>query len=104
MLESHKSSLCWNARQSKLPIKLGWTQSDCIGFRYIADVVKINVLGLMNTHIAVAQQMVKQGSGGRIIGAGSISSYRTVGTSLYSVSTRPDRVRLDREPKSIRHD
>lgn len=31
----------------------------------------------MNTHIAAAKQMVKQGNGGRIIGAGSIASYRT---------------------------
>lgn len=31
----------------------------------------------MNTHIAAARQMVKQGFGGRILGAGSIASYRT---------------------------
>ena len=31
----------------------------------------------MNTHIFAAKQMVKQGLGGRIIGAGSIASYRT---------------------------
>lgn len=31
----------------------------------------------MNTHILAAKQMVKQGTGGRIIGAGSIASYRT---------------------------
>ena len=31
----------------------------------------------MNTHIFAAKQMVKQGSGGRILGAGSIASYRT---------------------------
>ena len=31
----------------------------------------------MNTHIFAAKQMVKQGNGGRIIGAGSIASYRT---------------------------
>ena len=43
--------------------------------------VRINLLGLMNTHIAAARQMVKQKSGGRIIGAGSIASYRTAGTS-----------------------
>ena len=39
--------------------------------------MRINVLGLMNTHIFAAKQMVKQGFGGRIIGAGSIASYRT---------------------------
>ena len=42
--------------------------------------VRLNLLGLMNTHIAAARQMVKQQSGGRIIGAGSIASYRTAGT------------------------
>ncbi len=31
----------------------------------------------MNTHIFAAKQMVKQGFGGRIVGAGSIASYRT---------------------------
>lgn len=45
--------------------------------RFIENEVRINVLGLMNTHIAAARQMVKQGTGGRIIGAGSIASYRT---------------------------
>lgn len=35
----------------------------------------------MNTHITAARQMVKQGLGGRIIGAGSIASYRTAGES-----------------------
>ncbi|KAH9903002.1 NAD-P-binding protein [Cubamyces lactineus] len=44
---------------------------------FIENEVRINVLGLMNTHIFAAKQMVKQGSGGRIIGAGSIASYRT---------------------------
>ena len=39
--------------------------------------MRINLLGLMNTHIFAARQMVKQGSGGRIVGAGSIASYRT---------------------------
>ena len=39
--------------------------------------MRINLLGLMNTHIFAAKQMVKQGFGGRIIGAGSIASYRT---------------------------
>ena len=39
--------------------------------------IRINLLGLMNTHIFAAKQMVKQGSGGRIVGAGSIASYRT---------------------------
>ena len=39
--------------------------------------VRINLLGLMNTHVFAAKQMVKQGSGGRIVGAGSIASYRT---------------------------
>jgi meso-butanediol dehydrogenase / (S,S)-butanediol dehydrogenase / diacetyl reductase len=41
--------------------------------------VDINLHGLMNTHIAAARQMVKQGAGGRILGAGSIASYRTAG-------------------------
>ena len=41
--------------------------------------VRINLLGLMNTHVAAAKQMVKQGFGGRIVGAGSIASYRTAG-------------------------
>lgn len=45
--------------------------------RFIENEVRINVLGFMNTHIAAAKQMVKQGGGGRIIGAGSIASYRT---------------------------
>ncbi|KAI0784504.1 NAD-P-binding protein [Abortiporus biennis] len=44
---------------------------------FIENEVRINLLGLMNTHIAAAKQMVKQGSGGRIVGAGSIASYRT---------------------------
>ncbi|KAI0090260.1 NAD(P)-binding protein [Irpex rosettiformis] len=44
---------------------------------FIENEVRINILGLMNTHIAAARQMVKQGNGGRIIGAGSIASYRT---------------------------
>lgn len=44
---------------------------------FIENEVKINMLGFMNTHIAAAKQMVKQGDGGRIIGAGSIASYRT---------------------------
>ncbi|OJT07609.1 Diacetyl reductase [(S)-acetoin forming] [Trametes pubescens] len=44
---------------------------------FIENEVRINVLGLMNTHILAAKQMVKQGTGGRIIGAGSIASYRT---------------------------
>ena len=39
--------------------------------------MRINLLGLMNTHIFAARQMVKQGNGGRILGAGSIASYRT---------------------------
>ena len=45
--------------------------------RFIENEVRINLLGLMNTHIFAAKQMVKQGFGGRIIGAGSIASYRT---------------------------
>ncbi|TFK50917.1 NAD(P)-binding protein [Heliocybe sulcata] len=44
---------------------------------FIENEVRLNVLGLMNTHIAAAKQMVKQGFGGRILGAGSIASYRT---------------------------
>ncbi|KDQ56252.1 hypothetical protein JAAARDRAFT_306398 [Jaapia argillacea MUCL 33604] len=44
---------------------------------FIENEVSINFLGLMNTHIAAAKQMVKQGLGGRIIGAGSIASFRT---------------------------
>ncbi|KAI0073866.1 NAD(P)-binding protein [Panus rudis PR-1116 ss-1] len=44
---------------------------------FIENEIRINVLGLMNTHIAAAKQMVKQGDGGRILGAGSIASYRT---------------------------
>ncbi|KAI0342944.1 NAD(P)-binding protein [Trametopsis cervina] len=44
---------------------------------FIENEIRINILGLMNTHIAAAKQMVKQGNGGRIIGAGSIASYRT---------------------------
>ncbi|KZT73186.1 NAD(P)-binding protein [Daedalea quercina L-15889] len=44
---------------------------------FIENEVRLNVLGLMNTHIAAARQMVKQGFGGRILGAGSIASYRT---------------------------
>lgn len=45
--------------------------------RFIENEVRINLLGLMNTHIFAAKQMVKQGFGGRIVGAGSIASYRT---------------------------
>ncbi|EPQ55233.1 NAD P-binding protein [Gloeophyllum trabeum ATCC 11539] len=44
---------------------------------FIENEVRLNLLGLMNTHIAAAKQMVKQGFGGRILGAGSIASYRT---------------------------
>ncbi|OCH95362.1 NAD-P-binding protein [Obba rivulosa] len=44
---------------------------------WIENEIRLNVLGLMNTHIAAARQMVKQGFGGRILGAGSIASYRT---------------------------
>ncbi|KAI0749671.1 NAD-P-binding protein [Daedaleopsis nitida] len=44
---------------------------------FIENEVRINLLGLMNTHIFAAKQMVKQGFGGRIVGAGSIASYRT---------------------------
>ncbi|KAI0734160.1 hypothetical protein C8Q72DRAFT_452110 [Fomitopsis betulina] len=44
---------------------------------FIENEVRLNILGLMNTHIAAAKQMVKQGFGGRILGAGSIASYRT---------------------------
>jgi len=44
---------------------------------FIENEIRLNVLGLMNTHIAAAKQMVKQGFGGRVIGAGSIASYRT---------------------------
>ncbi|EIN14648.1 NAD(P)-binding protein [Punctularia strigosozonata HHB-11173 SS5] len=44
---------------------------------WIRNEVDINLHGLMNTHIAAARQMVKQGEGGRILGAGSIASYRT---------------------------
>ena len=45
--------------------------------RWLENEIHINVLGLMNTHIFAAKQMVKQGFGGRIVGAGSIASYRT---------------------------
>ncbi|THH21843.1 hypothetical protein EUX98_g8277 [Antrodiella citrinella] len=44
---------------------------------FIENEVRINILGFMNTHIFAAKQMVKQGLGGRILGAGSIASYRT---------------------------
>ncbi|KAH8100764.1 NAD-P-binding protein [Cristinia sonorae] len=44
---------------------------------FIENEVRINLLGFMNTHIFAARQMVKQGFGGRILGAGSIASYRT---------------------------
>ncbi|GJE96225.1 NAD(P)-binding protein [Phanerochaete sordida] len=44
---------------------------------FMENEVRLNLLGLMNTHIAAARQMVKQKSGGRILGAGSIASYRT---------------------------
>ncbi|CCM04328.1 uncharacterized protein FIBRA_06499 [Fibroporia radiculosa] len=44
---------------------------------FVENEIRINLLGLINTHIAAAKQMVKQGAGGRIIGAGSIASYRT---------------------------
>ena len=45
--------------------------------RWMENEIRINLLGLMNTHIFAAKQMVKQGSGGCIVGAGSIASYRT---------------------------
>ena len=51
--------------------------TDVLPGRFIENEVRINLLGLMNTHIFAAKQMVKQGFGGRIIGAGSIASYRT---------------------------
>ncbi len=56
-----------------------------INVRFIENEVRLNLLGFMNTHIAAARQMVKQGGGGRIIGAGSIASYRTAGTFLLSL-------------------
>lgn len=44
---------------------------------WIENEIRLNLLGLMNTYIASARQMVKQNIGGRIVGAGSIASYRT---------------------------
>ncbi|EKM58466.1 uncharacterized protein PHACADRAFT_252808 [Phanerochaete carnosa HHB-10118-sp] len=44
---------------------------------FMENEIRINLLGFMNTHIAAARQMVKQKGGGRILGAGSIASYRT---------------------------
>ncbi|KIP10446.1 hypothetical protein PHLGIDRAFT_22239 [Phlebiopsis gigantea 11061_1 CR5-6] len=46
---------------------------------FMENEIRLNLLGLMNTHIAAAKQMVKQNSGGRIIGAGSIASYQNLG-------------------------
>lgn len=60
--------------------------------RFIENEVRINLLGFMNTHIAAARQMVKQKSGGRIIGAGSIASYRTAGTFGLVFFIHPRRV------------
>lgn len=56
---------------------------DPVRCRFIENEVRLNVLGLMNTYIAAAKQMVKQGFGGRVIGAGSIASYRTAGRSRH---------------------
>ncbi|KAM0756261.1 short chain oxidoreductase [Meredithblackwellia eburnea MCA 4105] len=39
--------------------------------------IDVNVHGLFNTYISAAKQMVKQGHGGRIIGAASIVAYDT---------------------------
>ena len=60
--------------------------------RWLENEIHINVLGLMNTHIFAAKQMVKQGLGGRIIGAGSIASYRTAGEDLLTLSLFHDDV------------
>ncbi|KAL8292513.1 hypothetical protein RQP46_001125 [Phenoliferia psychrophenolica] len=38
-------------------------------------IIDVNVHGLMNSYICAAKQMVKQGKGGRIIGAASIAAY-----------------------------
>ena len=45
--------------------------------RFMENEIRIHLLALMDTHIFAAKQMVKQGSGGRMVGAGSIASYRT---------------------------
>ncbi|KAL8279793.1 hypothetical protein RQP46_007888 [Phenoliferia psychrophenolica] len=50
-------------------------------------VMDVNCLGLFNQYIAAAKQMVKQGEGGRILGAASITAFDTapiIGT--YSAS------------------
>ncbi|ORY85416.1 NAD(P)-binding protein [Leucosporidium creatinivorum] len=47
--------------------------------------LSVNCEGLMNTYISSAQQMIKQGDGGRILGACSIAAYNP-GTLMASYS------------------
>ena len=77
-LVSPRSSPCSSAHPSTCPpCSLVQFTRLTERYRFIENEVRINLLGLMNTHIFAAKQMVKQGFGGRIIGAGSIASYRT---------------------------
>lgn len=108
MRGSRRLSHSLSAHQSK-PSFVVWRDSwmplnDWIPRRFIENEVRLNLLGLMNTYIASARQMVKQGGGGRIIGAGSIASYRTAGGDPLYVGT----MRLDsssnREPRTIWRD
>ncbi|KAM0745734.1 acetoin reductase family protein [Meredithblackwellia eburnea MCA 4105] len=53
-----------------------------------AKIVDVNLHGLMNTHIAAARQMIKQGKGGRIIGACSIAGYAGSALSVTYATTK----------------
>lgn len=45
----------------------------------------VNVEGVMNTAIAAAKQMIKQGEGGRVINAASVAAYEPgTGHGVYS--------------------
>lgn len=48
--------------------------------RAIENIMRVNVLGVINTHNFAARQMVKQGFGGRLVAAGSVASYKSAGT------------------------
>lgn len=69
--------------------------------RWIENEIRLNLLGLMNTYIASARQMVKQDIGGRIVGAGSIASYRTAGTSCSLISDLNASRVVYRKPGSV---
>jgi len=53
----------------------------------IRGIFDVNVIGVFNCYSAAAKQMIKQGSGGKIIGAASIAAYKgSPGLSHYCAS------------------